>query len=463
MTDLNWLALGGIGAAVAFLMPFWNRVVGFVRSLQFLIFKDAKLSGDVRWTLASYLTNKRGTTPFETREYALWSSYIREERRHGFFAVRDLGSNASRRVWLGFPRYIRFHGDTISTIRGLVDLEALIAEAVAWRRSHQNDRNRYKVMRVGGASRKRRGVAKTNDETEAPERHQGGMPAQFESSESVEMTTPWDRATNTPLGLTWEDVSYPNRRDMETLALTEEQGALMEEVGFLLDHRSWFEERSLPWRRGYLFHGAPGAGKTATARALGQKFGLPIYLFDLASLSNDQLASAWTEIASERPLIAVFEDIDVIYDGRQNVTRETSFWGAGVTFDAFLNTLDGADLQDGVITVVTTNKPERLDPALAQVLPDGTARVRPGRIDRVVGFGVLDEAGRRKIARRIMLGLPDGEVDALVARTNGCTGAEVQEAAQQATLDAFWRTAEVLAEPEKAGVFQGRNGRPGIF
>jgi hypothetical protein len=104
------------------------------------------------------------------------------------------------------------------------------------------------------------------------------------------------------------------------------------------------------------------------------------------------------------PCIALIEDIDNVFHGRENISRKhgmMSFLMASkkkdgeadqpppspLTFDCLLNCLDGVDRCDGVFTIVTTNSIDKIDPALGQPrkLPDGTVEFissRPGRIDK---------------------------------------------------------------------------------
>lgn len=463
MPEVSGLAIGGLIAAAALLYPFWNRITAFVKSFQFLIFREDYVAYDVTETVRTYLYHHHGKSWLAKKNYEYGYGYIRSTGRGDIFSQRYLADEVVR-IWLRrwpIPTFVHFTDNNIVTIRGTVDVDALVGKAYAWRRS-LNDRrkadSRYKVCRVGyfrsrmsgGSSSKMKASGGTSTAADEPEGDSGSNKADIEEEKSDNVQTPWIKMKYQPVGLTWEDVQPPDRNDMETLAVTEDHTALVDEIRFLLRHRTWFEERSLPWRRGYLLHGPPGNGKTKMVRALGQHFGLPVYLFDLASLTNDALDEAWKEIRSEQPLIAVFEDIDAIYDGRHNVTRETSFWGNGVTFDAFLNTLDGADLQDGIISIVTTNRPEALDAALAKQMSDGTMKVRPGRIDRDVYFGPPNTEGRRKIITRVMRDMGGDLIDDLVRATDGKTGAEVQEAATLAALAEFWRAAECGELVEKS-------------
>lgn len=158
-----------------------------------------------------------------------------------------------------------------------------------------------------------------------------------------------------------------------------------------IDSKEWHEERGIPWRLGLLLSGAPGTGKTSLARGLAVEHNLPIHVFDLAALDNHGIRAAWAEMLSDAPCVALIEDIDAVFDGRK-VAESVLKQGIALTFDALLNCISGVQAADGVLLIVTSNKPETLDSAL----------LRPGRLDLHVTVRGLDHAGRVKMARRIL-------------------------------------------------------------
>lgn len=227
---------------------------------------------------------------------------------------------------------------------------------------------------------------------------------------------------------------------LEMMSLNQELEDVLEEIKFWLDHQEWYEERGIPWKRGFLFYGRPGTGKTMFTRALAEKLNMPLIIFDLASMDSTEFNHAWGQLLPRR--IALFEDFDSIFVKRNNVMD------SGLDFSTVLNALDGADKKQGILTIITTNYPEKLDFALGgpidgvikkfrdgesikfvivdkdsdKIVDDGGVigyntetealnamkfnggkmPSRPGRIDRSVEFVPLDKAGRLKLARRIM-------------------------------------------------------------
>ena len=70
-------------------------------------------------------------------------------------------------------------------------------------------------------------------------------------------------------------------------------------------------------------------------RGIAEDIDLPVYVFDLATLFNNELRAYWREMLTNVPCIALIEDIDAIFKGRQNIA------GGHLTFDCLLNCLDG--------------------------------------------------------------------------------------------------------------------------
>lgn len=156
--------------------------------------------------------------------------------------------------------------------------------------------------------------------------------------------------------------------------------ALVEDLGGFLERESEYIRRAIPWHRGYLFQGAPGTGKTSLATALANHFGLDLYYAPLGDISKD--TNLIGLVGQVRPRsVLLLEDVDVFQaaTSRESKAEQASLSG-------LLNALDGVGTPHGLITILTSNEPEALDPAL----------VRPGRIDRVEDIDyVTDEQAIR--------------------------------------------------------------------
>lgn len=181
----------------------------------------------------------------------------------------------------------------------------------------------------------------------------------------------WDRRDDLP------------RRTLESVILREGQlEEIVSDLQRFLDSEEEYERRTLPWHRGYLFHGPPGTGKTSLVKALAEHFKLPLYYVPLADIERDgDLVSLVANISPRS--ILLLEDVDVFH-----ATRERDDDSPGVTLSAMLNALDGIWTPHGLITFMTTNHRHVLDDAI----------VRPGRVDVEAHLDMLTAEQARRFA-----------------------------------------------------------------
>jgi hypothetical protein len=158
---------------------------------------------------------------------------------------------------------------------------------------------------------------------------------------------------------------------------------LVADIQSFLTEDSWYLKRGVPYRRGYLLYGPPGNGKTSSISAIAGKLKLNLYSLNLSDghVDDAQLANL---VRSVRPRsILLLEDVDAALHSREEAntvddkkTRVKPERDKGVTLSGVLNVLDGIVTPFGMLVMMTTNYPERLDAAL----------VRPGRIDKKIEF-----------------------------------------------------------------------------
>ena len=145
-----------------------------------------------------------------------------------------------------------------------------------------------------------------------------------------------------------------------------------------------YARRCVPWHRGHLYTGPPGTGKTSVARAIASHFGMDVWYLPLGDLEKDaELLRLVSRIGGRRSML-LLEDVDVFHAA----TRRDD--DKAVTLSGLLNTLDGIATPHGLLTVLTTNTPGVLDPAL----------IRPGRIDLTEEFGLAGEDQVRRLLSR---------------------------------------------------------------
>lgn len=136
-----------------------------------------------------------------------------------------------------------------------------------------------------------------------------------------------------------------------------------------------YQRSGVPWKRGIVLIGPPGNGKTHATKALINALDKPcLYVKSFATQHADDHHNIRAVFAKAReiaPCILVLEDLDSLI-----TEHNRSF---------FLNELDGFAANEGVVTVASTNHPDRLDPAIM---------ARPSRFDRKYHFGLPGEAER---------------------------------------------------------------------
>ncbi len=194
--------------------------------------------------------------------------------------------------------------------------------------------------------------------------------------------------------------------------------ALKEEIQ--TDFRQFFASRELydryriPWKRGILFLGPPGNGKTHTVKALINQIDQPcLYVKSLKAryaTDHETIHSVFERARQTTPCLLVLEDLDSLINDRNRAF--------------FLNELDGFAANTGVVVLATTNHPELLDPAILD---------RPSRFDRKYAFELPAAAEREAYISRWNATVepelqltPDGLND-IVERTDGFSFAYLKE------------------------------------
>ncbi|KAJ8114697.1 hypothetical protein OPT61_g3475 [Boeremia exigua] len=218
----------------------------------------------------------------------------------------------------------------------------------------------------------------------------------------------------------WQSISKAVRK-LDTIDMEESVKLdLVKDAEYYYSEQSkqFFADCGIPYRRGYLFHGPPGTGKTSFSAALAGHLGCDIYHINLASgdLTDGKLQTLFLGLPQK--CVVVIEDIDSAGIGReatpelkraavelelaeslmparfreslprQSGTKERSL----ITLSGLLNAIDGNASQEGRLLILTSNNPEALDAALT----------RPGRVDKKVYFGNITKSAARSIFMRLI-------------------------------------------------------------
>jgi len=224
-----------------------------------------------------------------------------------------------------------------------------------------------------------------------------------------------------------------NKVTFEDVAGVEEAKEEVQELVDFLKEPSKFQKLGGRIPRGVLMTGSPGTGKTLLARAIAGEAKVPFFTISgsdfvemFVGVGASRVRDMFEQGKKNAPCIIFIDEIDAV--GRHR--------GAGLggghdereqTLNQLLVEMDGFEVNDGVIVIAATNRPDVLDPAL----------LRPGRFDRQVHVPLPDIRGREQILKVHMRKVPlDDDVDpGIIARgTPGFSGADLANLINEAAL-----------------------------
>ncbi|TBU36872.1 P-loop containing nucleoside triphosphate hydrolase protein [Dichomitus squalens] len=236
----------------------------------------------------------------------------------------------------------------------------------------------------------------------------------------------------------WKRVATQEKRPTSSVIL--DPGVLeliLDDAKDFLSSRKWYADRGIPFRRGYLLYGAPGAGKTSLIHSIAGELGLDIYILSLTVMALDDNSLKSLIAHLPKSCIVLIEDIDAAFtrgmkrdisdpeaqggpasaaeggpgeDGSKGNKSTRDTFSNGVTLSGLLNALDGIAAQEGRILFATTNDYSALDPAL----------LRPGRLDLHIEFNLASEYQAKELFKRFYTSSADAsaEVDGVEEKTD---------------------------------------------
>ena len=218
----------------------------------------------------------------------------------------------------------------------------------------------------------------------------------------------------------------------DVAGLDEEKAELEEIVDFLKSPKKYTDLGArIP--KGVLLVGPPGTGKTYISKAVAGEAGVPFFSISgsdfvemFVGVGASRVRDLFDEAKKNAPCIVFIDEIDAV--GRRR--------GAGIgggndereqTLNQLLVEMDGFGINEGIIVLAATNRPDVLDPAI----------LRPGRFDREVTIGTPDIKGREAVFRIHSKNKPLGKdvnIKTLAKRTPGFTPADIENMMNEAAL-----------------------------
>lgn len=205
---------------------------------------------------------------------------------------------------------------------------------------------------------------------------------------------------------------------------SQEAVQLKQDMQFWYRSKKWYVERGIPWRRGAMLYGLPGTGKSEMVFRAASDLDIPICVINVAGMNNADFKGIMEAMSH---CVVLIEDIDAVFNGRDNVMQKDINTKQLLTFDFFINTISGPYSHTNYL-VITTNDLDKLDAAL----------IRDGRIDKKIEVGHLDEAGKEFVANNVLLGYNEDIAEMCEVNVEPVTVAEFTGKCIRRAQDIYW-------------------------
>lgn len=216
-----------------------------------------------------------------------------------------------------------------------------------------------------------------------------------------------------------------------------------------LKHPAKYKRLGARPTKGLILYGPPGTGKTLIAKAISGEADVPFFsasgsdfVEKYVGVGASRIRELFAKARKSSPCIVFIDELDAIGGSR----GESNNSERDQTINALLTELDGFAASEGILTICATNRLDILD----------TALTRPGRFDLKIAVNLPDKQARYQILKLHSTGkkLSDEvKIDALAKKTNGFSGAELENLLNESALIAATRDKESIANEDIEDAF----------
>jgi hypothetical protein len=427
--DINNLShIGGIptlliGGGMAAVAAGWNQVKSFLHQVRSLFLVKAQFDSDLRLALVRHI--KTSWKVKDNGNTMMVSKFFEVDNRKGYWIpvpFRKPMDNVIIKSGFQFafmnPREL-----TITYIRGFFDIKGFVSKAVLEQQKYLHSLEVPRNFQIVDYMGREKGMfsqgdySKRKDEDEV----EGNAKLSGDSPSSGGFEGLWSVNQDIDESFLFEKGRYINEESFDPFKNAFFDPEILEYVNRIVhwyESKQWYEKRNLPWRKGILFHGPGGTGKSTLAKCIAQILGIPLVRFHLDTMSNNEFVRYWN--ICPKPCVILFEDFDNVFDKRTPLTEHKL-----LTFDTVLNQISGVSTTNGVILVITTNHIDKIDEAMGVESAIKGQSTRAGRIDYVVYVGAMKAPERRKLISHILRDWPE-VIEDCVEESDGMTAAQVE-------------------------------------
>lgn len=421
----------GIVAALSPFFLFFNKIRSYIGRIFSLVVRTDSfvyISANAQFHLIEELIENSRAFKFGNKKYSASEFFLKPLNRFDYYTY-----SFQEKFWILYnkktPIFLDLSKDgtiRITYLAKTVDVPKLLKKAVE--KSYKDYKRAFYLV-------KRAGSEKSFSPGGPPiDNSAGRMAAPAFNSGGSDTSSPPDRFIYLskenlhlvdPVALKKEDVGREENTSSPNYYWSSEALIFLKELEYWINNQSFFTDRNLPYRRGVLLSGNPGTGKSKLVYNACEKLSIPLFVFNISQMTNED----FNEFLDRTPKqsVILIEDIDTVFEGRDNILNASSLTKNLLTFDCLINGIGGAQSFEGRFIVVTTNNIEKLDRAL----------LRPGRLDKHLVIGNIGEEGRWHIANNILKGFPD-LINEVVGKYGDCPAAEFENYCIMLVTDKFW-------------------------